>query len=75
MRRALLQAAIAQKVGRSNWPTKGRCSWTKWETFRWDWQPKLLRVLQEQEFERLAALGLTKWTFGSWRRQPRLRTW
>jgi len=48
--------AIAQK----NWPFRvGRqrhtFSWTRWVTFPPALQPKLLRVLQEQEFERLGS--------------------
>jgi transcriptional regulator with GAF, ATPase, and Fis domain len=37
----------------SSWLTEGPCSLTRSATFRWELQPKLLRVIQEGQFERL----------------------
>ena len=39
-----------------NWRTWVRCSWTKSETCRPELQPKILRALQEKEFERLGGI-------------------
>jgi formate hydrogenlyase transcriptional activator len=51
--RGAFTGALSQKIGRFERPTRELCSWMKWETFRLELQPKLLRALQEKEFERL----------------------
>src|SRR2546425_9698896 len=55
MREARLPALSRKRSAASNWPTRVRSSWTRWEIFHPGLQPKLLRVLQEQEFERLGS--------------------
>ena len=50
--RGAFTGAIARKLGASSWRTRARCSSTKSATFSLELQPKLLRVLQEHEFER-----------------------
>ena len=53
MRRALLPAPIGSASDGSNRPTAARCCSTKSATSSLQTQAKILRVLQEQEFERL----------------------
>ena len=67
--RGAFTGAIAQKIGRFELADKGTLFLDEAGDIPPVLQPKLLRVLQEQEFERLAAIGLIKWTFGSSQRQ------
>ena len=55
MRKALLQGAIAQRVGRFEMADKGTLFLDEVGDIPPALQPKLLRVLQEQEFERLGS--------------------
>ena len=52
--------AIARRSAASSWRTRGRCSSTRSGDIPLELQPKLLRVLQEQEFERLGGTKTIK---------------
>ena len=52
--------AIASKGGSSSWPPGGPCSSTRSATMRLDLQAKILRVLQEREFERVGGTRTIK---------------
>ena len=45
-----------RKSGASSLLTRARCSWTRSENCRPNLQPKLLKVLQDREFERLGGV-------------------
>ena len=47
--------AVANKIGRFQLADGARCSWTKWANSIPNLQTKLLRVLQEGEFERIGS--------------------
>jgi len=66
--RGAFTGAIAQKIGRFELANKGTLFLDEVGDIPPALQPKFLRVLQEQEFKRLAAIGLIKWTFG-WSQQ------
>ena len=68
--------AIAQKIGRFELADKGTLFLDEVGDIPPALQPKLLRVLPEQEFERLGSTGLIKWTFGWWLRPTAIwQTW
>ena len=59
--------AIAQKIGRFEMADKGTLFLDEVGDIPPELQPKLLRVLQEQEFERLGSGRTTRWMSGWWR--------
>jgi formate hydrogenlyase transcriptional activator len=56
--------AITQKIGRFEMAHQGTLFLDEVGDIPAALQPKLLRVLQEHEFERLGSAGLITWTFG-----------
>ena len=53
MRRAHSPEPISSKKEKSNWPTAARCFWTRSAISPRSFKTKLLRFLQEREFERV----------------------
>ena len=65
--------AIMQKVGRFELADGGTLFLDEVGDIPLELQPKLLRALQEQEFERLGSTRTFAWTCAWWRR--RTATW
>src|SRR5262249_14450184 len=55
MRKAHSQVRSPSALAASNWRITALCSWMKWATYRWSCNQRCLRVLQEQQFERLGS--------------------
>ena len=53
--RGAFTGAVEARPGKFEMATGARCCSTKWASCRWRSQPKLLRALQEREFDRLGS--------------------
>jgi formate hydrogenlyase transcriptional activator len=71
--RGAFTGAISQKIGRFELADQGTLFLDEVGDIPLELQPKLLRALQEREFERLGSTKTKKWTRGWW--QPPIATW